>query len=346
MHGAFTSFFIALRRNQKHSQKVQSNRANVEDVKQYYIEYVQAMGIDQYFRNHCTVTSVQKVMDVCHTIDDESGEQVPCSRDHSNKIKWEVCGFVTSAGEQGQAECSEFCYRCNSVVLATGTFDLPNRLHVVGEHFSYVRHSYMELESAIEASELHSASDPVVVVGAGLSAADAILMALNQKIPVVHIFRRRTDDPGHVLKKLPEAVYPEYWRVYRLMSGELEADGYTPYAQHRVAEFLADGQIVLQHTKHQGCDIILKTSLALVLIGSRPDLSFLRKSGTNLGRVPGKPIDSINNPIDTDLFSFQNEYECGLYAMGPLVGDNFVRFLRGGALGIAADLWKKREGKL
>ena len=159
-------------------------------MKQYYIDYVHSMGIDEYFRNHCTVTSVRRVVDVCHRVDDESGEQVPCERDHSNKMKWEVCGVETSLNEQGVTECRDFCYRCNSVVLATGTFDLPNRLHVPGEHFPYVRHSYLELESAIDDGELHCDTDPVVVIGAGLSAADAILMALNQKIPVVHIFRR------------------------------------------------------------------------------------------------------------------------------------------------------------
>lgn len=36
----------------------------------------------------------------------------------------------------------------------------------------------------------------------------------------------------------------------------------------------------------------------------------------------------------------------GMYAMGPLVGENFVRFLKGGALAIASDFAKRqREGR-
>lgn len=35
----------------------------------------------------------------------------------------------------------------------------------------------------------------------------------------------------------------------------------------------------------------------------------------------------------------------GLYAMGPLVGENFVRFLKGGALAIASDLAKRHRGE-
>lgn len=33
----------------------------------------------------------------------------------------------------------------------------------------------------------------------------------------------------------------------------------------------------------------------------------------------------------------------GMYAMGPLVGENFVRFLKGGALAIASDLAKRQR---
>ena len=318
-------------------------------MRQYYMEYVEAQGISQYFRNYCTVTSVHKVLDVCHTVDDESGEQVPCNRDHSNKLKWEVCGYETSFpnGAEGAPEITEFCYRAPNVVLATGTFDSPNLLHIPGEHFAYVRHSYTELEADIESGVITSHSDPLVVIGAGLSAADAILMALGNKIPVVHLFRRDPYDNNIVLKKLPEAVYPEYKQVYRMMCGELLADGYQAYPMHSAAEFLADGQIVIRPNKDTtSCDTIIKTSQVLVLIGSQPDLSFLSKNGTLLGTVPELPIDSKNNPLSVDMLSYQSVHECGLYAMGPLIGDNFVRFLRGGALGIAADLWRKREGKL
>lgn len=63
-----------------------------------------------------------------------------------------------------------------------------------------------------------------------------------------------------------------------------------------------------------------------------------------LGEDPTKPIDCKTNPIAVDKFS--NEvlhvpYK-GLYAMGPLVGDNFIRFIAGGALAITSALHKQR----
>ena len=41
---------------------------------------------------------------------------------------------------------------------------------------------------------------------------------------------------------------------------------------------------------------------------------------------------SKNNPVDIDIYTFESVKHSGLYAMGPLVGDNFVRFLQGRAL--------------
>lgn len=62
---------------------------------------------------------------------------------------------------------------------------------------------------------------------------------------------------------------------------------------------------------------------------------------------PNETITCRRNPIDVDPFtnSVVAADGPGMYAMGPLVGENFVRFLKGGALAIASDLAKKqREG--
>ena len=317
----------------------------MEDVRQYYLDYVRVKGLKPYFKNQHTVTSVQRVLDVCHRIDDESGEQMPCNRDHSGKLKWEVRGYRLG-NEMGQGDSAmEFCYRAPNVVVATGTFDLPNRLRVPGEQYPYVLHSFSEMEQLIETGELHSNSDPLVVIGAGLSAADAILCALEIGIPVIHVFRRDVEDPNIAFKKLPPALYPKYHNIQRLMSGKEEIDGYHAYPAHVVSEFLEDKQILIR-SKEATCDTILKTECVLVSVGSRPDLAFLPKEGKQLGVIPDMAIDSKHNPIDVDAYSHQSVHESGLFSLGPLVGDNFVRFLQGGSLAIASHLIKKREGKL
>lgn len=63
-----------------------------------------------------------------------------------------------------------------------------------------------------------------------------------------------------------------------------------------------------------------------------------------LGEDPTKPIDCKSNPIAVDKYTNEvlNATTPGLFAMGPLVGDNFIRFIPGGALSITSALWKQR----
>lgn len=65
----------------------------------------------------------------------------------------------------------------------------------------------------------------------------------------------------------------------------------------------------------------------------------------HIGEDQSKSIDCKTNPIAVDKFT----NECvhvpnkGLYAMGPLVGDNFIRFIGGGALAITTALNKQQR---
>lgn len=51
---------------------------------------------------------------------------------------------------------------------------------------------------------------PVLIVGAGLSAADAVTICRSSGINVIHVYRNRT---AGLDKMLPENVYPEYHEV-------------------------------------------------------------------------------------------------------------------------------------
>ena len=65
----------------------------------------------------------------------------------------------------------------------------------------------------------------------------------------------------------------------------------------------------------------------LVLIGSAADLSFLGDTARRLGVAgPGLAI-SRTNPVEVDVFTHQTTAVPGLFAMGPLIGDNFVRWV-------------------
>lgn len=114
--------------------------------------------------------------------------------------------------------------------------------------------------------------------------------------------------------------------------------GYTPLEQHQVVRIHSDGKVYLQGPESS---TQLKVSYVIVLIGSRPSLAFLENKGRDLTVDVTKPISCRNNPLDVDLFTLESNKEPGLYAMGPLVSDNFVRFAQGGALAITKDLHSK-----
>lgn len=78
-------------------------------------------------------------------------------------------------------------------------------------------------------------------------------------------------------------------------------------------------------------------SFVAVLIGSRPDLGFLPD---NCNLKDGS-IDFKNNTIPVDKRTNLVQGFSNLYAVGPLAGDKFVRFLPGGALAVVSDLYHK-----
>lgn len=60
--------------------------------------------------------------------------------------------------------------------------------------------------------------------------------------------------------------------------------------------------------------------------------------GVGFGDDPDKPVDCKNNPLAVNKFTNELLQVPGAYALGPLVGDNFVRFIAGGALSISTAL--------
>lgn len=317
----------------------------MEDVRDYYMEYVEKNGLTKYFKNHATVTSVKRIEKHAKPVNCETGEfQEICSGNNNNDYVWEVCGFCDAIGNNNR---EEFCYRASKVVLATGTFDLPNKIHKDGENYPYILHSMAEFEEQIKEQGLCANSDPVMVIGAGLTAADAILCCESHGIPVNHVFRRSAHDPSVIYNKLPPKLYPEYIKVLQNMKRENgDNEAYTPYSGYSVLEFLPDNKVIIQG--QENCKLLINVSYVLVLIGSKPNLSYLRHDGKDLGIIPDQPIECHHNPIDLDPFSFQSMQRPGegLFAMGPLTGDNFVRFITGGALGITNHLWKEINGTM
>ncbi|XP_051170022.1 oxidative stress-induced growth inhibitor 1-like [Leptopilina boulardi] len=323
-----------------------AKRVSIGTVAAYYRDYVTRQGLEKYFRCGTTITSVRENFD---------------EKDNKRGYVWLVHGYENISRRT-------FSYKCRKVILATGTIDSLNRLGIPGEkaHNDWVTHDLNVLESRLNQmvnsqdscsimGEFKTKSkktvDPILVVGAGLSAADAIMAARFRGIPVLHAFRDSSKDWNNEkqtfdrLKWLPVSIYPEYHKVYEMMAdggtnyplykalpgftlmdvNETSKDDDNQSKEKRVTLCTPDGQLISYQVSH-----------AAILIGARPDLSYLENNGFGLGKFRDLSIDSKWNPIEINDFTYEviQAPRNGLYALGPLVGDNFVRFILGGAFAI------------
>ncbi len=114
-------------------------------------------------------------------------------------------------------DINEFRFVCKHLVLACGANDLNNTLNVKGENFRYIIRNLRKLEDKILEDVAKFQNAPLLIVGAGLTAADALLLARKHKIKVIHVIRRSVHDPELVFKTLPKHIYPEYHEVYEMM---------------------------------------------------------------------------------------------------------------------------------
>lgn len=114
---------------------------------------------------------------------------------------------------------------------------------------------------------------------------------------------------------------------------------YNALPEYSIVNFNNQTRTVTLQSKTGDC-VKYSVSFVAVLIGSKPDLSFLPQE-INTRITKDAQIDCKNNaiPIDksTNLINGFNS----LYAVGPLAGDKFVRFLPGGALAVVSDLYTK-----
>ncbi|KAM8947226.1 oxidative stress-induced growth inhibitor 1 [Pelodytes ibericus] len=325
--------------------KLRNDRSTAGDILNYYRYYVKKKALADNFISGTMVTSVVKVDRSaleCHGEEifqktstyEEGGEE--------DKSLFQVNGFFED--EFGAQQ--EFCLYAENVALATGTYDSPSRLGVQGEDLPFVSHQISALEEAVQRRQVSQESDPVLIIGAGLTAADAVLLAHHYNIPVIHAFRRRVNDPALIFNQLPQVMYPEYHKVHQMMKEQSVFEGgryqgYISLPEHYISSFYGDKKCAFKDK--QGQSKVFNISMALILIGSNPNLSFLPKNGTNLALDPEQPVNSKRNPLDIDPFTYQCTQEKGLYAVGPLAGDYFVRFVQGGALAVASALIKSKK---
>ena len=180
-------------------------------------------------------------------------------------------------------------YSTHKLVLATGYYDLPNRLNVPGEDLPHVSHYYTEPHSFWRRD--------IVVIGGKNSAAEAALdlYRAGARVTLVH----RGAGLGSTIK---------YW-VRPDIENRIKAGQIHAMFDTRVVSF-EDGCVRVNG--HDG-EQTLPAAQVFALTGYHPDFSFLRQLGVELDPKTNKPT--------LDPRTLESNIP-GLHLAGVVIGGN------------------------
>jgi thioredoxin reductase (NADPH) len=177
-------------------------------------------------------------------------------------------------------------YRARKIVLATGYYDIPNRLHIPGEELPKVSHYYKEPHPYY--------NHDVAVIGGKNSAAIAALELWWSGARVTLIHRGEA-----ISDKVKYWIKPNI--VNRLQNGEIKG-----YFRSQVLEILPD---TIRLATPNG-EVTLRNDFVFALIGYQPDLRFLNSIGITLDPESQRPR--------TNPHTLESE-RAGVYLAGVIV---------------------------
>jgi thioredoxin reductase (NADPH) len=210
---------------------------------------------------------------------------------HLNIHQYEkVNGFE---GEEGdftihteRATGEKLAYRSKKVILASGYYDIPNRLDVPGADLDKVIHYYREPHPYYD--------QDVLIVGAKNSACIAALELFWTGARVTMVHRG-------------EAISPnvKYW-IKPNIENRIKAGEVKMYFKSTVKEIRQHEAVI---ATPQG-DVIIKNDFTFAMTGYRPDFEFMATHGIHLDPITSKPV--------TDPKTLESERR-GIYLAGVIV---------------------------
>jgi thioredoxin reductase (NADPH) len=177
-------------------------------------------------------------------------------------------------------------YAARKIILASGYYDIPNRLNVPGEDLEKVIHYYREAHPYYD--------QDVLIVGAKNSAAISALELFWTGARVTMVVRG-----GGISHNVKYWIKPNIEN--RIKNGEIQAYFHSCVKQIRPQD------VVLETP--QG-EVIVKNDFVFAMTGYRPDFEFMEAHGIHLDPATSKPI--------TDPATLESERH-GVYLAGVIV---------------------------
>jgi len=184
------------------------------------------------------------------------------------------------------ADAERHSYRARKIILASGYYDIPNRLGAPGEELDKVIHYYREAHPYY--------NQDILIIGAKNSASIAALELFWTGARVTMVHR----GPG-ISNNVKYWIKPNIEN--RIKCGEVKAyfhSSVKEIRQHDVVLATPDG------------DLTIKNDFVFAMTGYRPDFEFMARHGIHLDPVTSKPI--------TDMNTLESERR-GVYLAGVIV---------------------------
>ncbi|WP_418500953.1 YpdA family putative bacillithiol disulfide reductase [Flagellimonas sp.] len=198
----------------------------------------------------------------------------------SNNLDIHLFEKVISVEKEGgwfQLDTDKDRYRAKNVVVATGFYDLPNRINVPGEDLPKVSHYYKDPH--------FYASQKLAVIGASNSAIDAALECWRKGAEVTLIIRG-----PEVGQRVKYWVRPDI--INRIEEGSIKA-----YYNSTVKE-ITPKEIIIDTPEGE---TILENDFVLALTGYMPNFAFLEKLGIALSddakRIPSYDPETMETNV-------------------------------------------------
>ena len=172
---------------------------------------------------------------------------------------------------------SKDTYQAKNVIVATGFYDIPNKLGIPGEELAKVAHYYKDPH--------FYAGQRVAVVGASNSAIDAALECWRKGAEVTLVIRGKS-----VGDRVKYWVRPDV--INRIEEGSIKA-----YYNANITQITATTLDI----KTDQEEITIDNDFVLALIGYRPNFTFLEKMGIRLSdnekRIPSYHEETMETNV-------------------------------------------------
>ena len=158
-------------------------------------------------------------------------------------------------------------YKAKNVIIATGFYDIPIQMNVIGEELPKVRHYYKEAHEY--------AFRKVLIVGANNSSVDAALECWRKGADVTMVIRK-----NEINSRVKYWVKPDIEN--RIAEGSIKA-----YFESNITK-VKDNEVEIETPNGK---VTIENDFVLALTGYKPDLTFLEKIGIELSN------DELKIPI-------------------------------------------------